>query len=158
MQTIRNNTEILIAENQTNITAPKPKIPPVATKSQIANEYSLSDREINLPKFNKPEVSKQLISEDRYALFKKYVAGDTSEFSADDWIYLIIKMGKRLMTPPKLQKLQSFFTVNEMPLVLKKRATLQCLRTELEDIVYQSKWHVRSHLYSSYFKTLVFIL
>jgi hypothetical protein len=149
MELIQNdiNNDLIPNNNDTNTQVQTSKFTTHIPEYQVTTNHNLTDRKINLPKFEKLTSGKQFTSEYKYSLFKKYVEDDTSKFTADDWIYLIIKMGKRLMAPNKLKQLHSIFTANDLPMVLKKRAELQYLRNELEDIVYKSKHHVRSNLY-----------
>ncbi|WP_252179288.1 hypothetical protein [Endozoicomonas sp. 4G] len=83
----------------------------------------------------------------KISLMKDYLNGNTQHFSDDDWLYLIIKMGKRAISEKNLKALQQEFSTTDEVELFSKIARLQALRYKIEDIVQYSRFDSRNRLY-----------
>ena len=82
-------------------------------------------------------------------LMKDYLHGNTHHFSDDDWLYLIIKMGKRVINSKKLEIFQKEFSTTKKEILFDKLSQLQTLRYKIEDIVHHSHFDRRRDLFKA---------
>lgn len=85
----------------------------------------------------------------KISLMKDFLHDNTQHFSDDDWLYLIIKMGKRAIDKNKLETLKKEFSTTDKDILFNKMATLQSLRYRIEHIVHHSNLKRRDNLYKA---------
>ncbi|WOG28218.1 hypothetical protein [Endozoicomonas sp. 8E] len=112
-------------------------------------ESLISKKTKRITTLTKPEGYFTVGTEYKIALMKDYLHGNTQHFSDDDWLYLIIKMGKRVISEKKLAMLQQEFGTVDKESFLNKIARLQALRYKIEDRVHHSHLKRRSKLYDA---------
>ncbi len=74
----------------------------------------------------------------KISLMEDYLHGNTQYFSDDDWLYLIIKMGKRIINRKKQEAFQKESSRTKKECFLIKMTKLQILRYKIEDVVHHS--------------------
>jgi hypothetical protein len=79
-------------------------------------------------------------------LIQQYIDNDTQNFTDDDWLTLIIKLGRRQFTPATFAKYEATYNKVGMEVFLTKIAELQPLRHELENAIAKTDWKNRSKL------------
>ncbi|WP_257255227.1 MULTISPECIES: hypothetical protein [unclassified Endozoicomonas] len=85
----------------------------------------------------------------KISLMSDYLHGNTQHFSDEDWLYLIIKMGKRVISEKKLEKLKQEFSTADKEILFNKIARLQALRYKIEDRLHHSHRVSREKLYDA---------
>ena len=85
----------------------------------------------------------------KVSLMKDFLHERVQCFDDDDWLYLIIKMGKRAINEKKIERFMEEFTSEEQGVLFKKIAVLQCLRYQIEDMVYCSHFKRREKIYQA---------
>jgi hypothetical protein len=82
-------------------------------------------------------------------LIQQYINNDTQNFTDDDWLTLIIKLGKRRFNPAKFAKYEATYNKVGMQVFLTKIAELQPLRHELENAIAKTALKDRRYLSSN---------
>ncbi len=114
----------------------------------IKEYLNIYDRKIiNFKPLQKPSDYFYFTDKYKILLMQDYLSDQTNYFTDDDWLYLIIKIGKRTGNETKLKIIKQEFNTINKELLFNKIAKLQSLRYQIEEITDKSSLKTRSYLY-----------